>query len=184
MSKVTTAALGLLTGFGFASGASAQQVEIYCDCGAGLGPCGNGVDSNVPGGCLNSLGGKAFFFYNGGSLSIGADDLILGAGNLPNFQFGLVYMGPNQTQIPFGDGLRCVAGGNIGLFRFPVQDIANTGQLVLGPGIVAHSHANFAPTGHIQAGQTWNFQGWYRDPGGPCGSGFNLTNGLRVTFTP
>ena len=36
--------------------------------------------------------------------------------------------------------------------------------------------------GHIVPGATWNFQGWYRDPAGPCGTGFNLTNGTSITF--
>ena len=58
------------------------------------------------------------------------------------------------------------------------------GALVLGPGIVAYAQANFPPAGQIGPGQTWYFQGWYRDPAGPCGSGFNLTNGIEVTFTP
>ncbi len=34
------------------------------------------------------------------------------------------------------------------------------------------------------AGETWYFQGWYRDPMGPCGTAFNLSNGLAVTFAP
>ena len=28
------------------------------------------------------------------------------------------------------------------------------------------------------------FQGWYRDPSGPCDTGFNLTNALDVVFEP
>ena len=37
--------------------------------------------------------------------------------------------------------------------------------------------------GAITAGSTWNFQFWYRDPqGGP--NGFNLSDGMRVTFCP
>ena len=53
--------------------------------------------------------------------------------------------------------------------------------MTLGPGIVNLSSL-FQVNFHILAGQTWNFQGWYRDPNGPCGTQFNLTNGLAITF--
>jgi len=33
-------------------------------------------------------------------------------------------------------------------------------------------------------GTTWYAQTWYRDPAGPCGGGFNTSNGLVLTFTP
>ena len=36
----------------------------------------------------------------------------------------------------------------------------------------------------ISAGQTWNFQCWYRDALSPCGITNNLSNGLSVDFTP
>jgi len=42
--------------------------------------------------------------------------------------------------------------------------------------------ANGGP-GQIGPFSTWNFQFWYRDPqGGPAG--FNLSDGLEVTFCP
>ena len=35
------------------------------------------------------------------------------------------------------------------------------------------------------AGDVRYFQTWYRDPtGGPCGAGFNLTNGMSAAFAP
>ena len=35
----------------------------------------------------------------------------------------------------------------------------------------------------IAPGTTWNFQAWFRDPAAG-GSGFNLSNGLELTFLP
>jgi hypothetical protein len=33
------------------------------------------------------------------------------------------------------------------------------------------------------AGGVVTLQGWYRDPAGPGGSGFNLTDAFRIMFT-
>ena len=55
-------------------------------------------------------------------------------------------------------------------------------DLARGDSLVADSIAQFGPSGAITAGSTWNFQCWYRDPNGSCGSGFNLTNALAVVF--
>lgn len=164
-----------------APAASQADTAIHCDCEQGLGPCGNGSFSDVPGGCLNSVGAKAYLFGAGGGTSVAADDLVLAAGNLPAQRAALVFMGAGRTQLPFGDGLRCVSAGGAGLFRFPIQSTA-AGDLSLGPGIVAEAAARFPAAGWIQAGDRWHFQCWYRDPAGPCGSGFNLTSALAVRF--
>lgn len=103
---------------------------------------------------------------------------------MPTTQFGLVFMGSGQTNLPFGNGTLCIDVGGLGAFRFPIHNSGSSGLLREGPGMVEYSQANFGVFGSITAGQTWNFQGWYRDPGGPCGSTFNLSNGLAVTFGP
>ena len=59
----------------------------------------------------------------------------------------------------------------------------SAGALIWEGGIVAQSQT-LATAGHIDPGETWYFQTWYRDPTGPCGSGFNVSNGLQVDFTP
>ena len=71
-------------------------------------------------------------------------------------QFALFFTGPEEIQVPFGDGFRCVGAGSVGLFR-------------LGPPQLP--------------GERRSFQLWYRDPAAG-GSGFNLSNGVTVTFCP
>jgi hypothetical protein len=109
---------------------------------------------------------------------------VLTLSQLPSNQTSLFYMGGGSAQVAFGDGFRCVGAGGLGLFRYnPPQSSGKAGMLTLGPGIVARSQS-FPVSGHIDAGETWYFQGWYRDPMGPCGTAFNLSNGLAVLFAP
>ena len=161
-----------------------RNTSSYCfgtDC-----PCSN---DHPAAGCANSTGFQFKYRKGGhlgacGSTSLVADDLVLRAANIPANQFGLLYMGAATAQSPFGDGLRCVDAGGGEFYRFPIVDAGMQGAIELGPGIVAYSHATFPASGHIAAGQTWFFQGWFRDPSGFCGSGFNLSNALAVTFEP
>jgi hypothetical protein len=133
-------------------------------------------------GCANSTGWGASLAVCG-SASVTADDLILRASLLPPGKPGLIYMGAGQINVPFGDGHRCVGAGGVGTFRFQIRTSDADGRFVEGPGIVAHS-AGFPSAGHIDAGETWHFQAWYRDPAGPCGNNFNLSHGISVPFGP
>ena len=159
------------------------QVESYCACVTGA-PCGN-TDSVA--GCANSSGAGALLSASGSSL-VTLDNLVLTAESVPAQQFGLLFMGYVTTEVPFGDGKLCITPSGIGgVYRYGVQSSGASGVLGEGPGIVAYSHAafgGFRGFGAIAAGETWNFQAWYRDPGGPCGSAFNLSNALAVTFVP
>ena len=150
--------------------------EPYC---YGLGcPCAN---DHPQAGCVNGTGGGAVLFSTG-SPSVAADDLVLTAVHLPPNQPQLVYMGAGQIGLPFGNGLRCVGAGGVGLRRFAVQTASSTGTVQVGPGMVAYSCTSPVPALCITPGSTWNFQSWYRDPVGPCGSSFNFSNALRITF--
>ena len=143
------------------------------------GPCGN---PDLLAGCANSTGDGAELAACGGS-SVVADDLLLVLAGLPAGEPVLLFMGAGTTRSLFGDGLLAVAAGDAGLFRFAARQAGVDGTLVVGPGLVAISRASFPAEGHLLAGGTWNFQGWYRDPDGPCGTGFNLSNALAVTFS-
>lgn len=152
----------------------------YGFCTASAAPCSNAYDS---GGC-RSLAGTGTFLYGTGTSSASADDLLLRATQLPAQKLGLYFLGPAQGSVHYGNGVRCIAGGATGLKRFPAGTSGAAGEIDLGPGIVAYSQTHFPASSHIQAGETWNFQCFYRDPTGPCGATVNTTNGFSVTFTP
>lgn len=140
-------------------------------------PCGN---ASALGGCSNSTGGGALLDSSGSTNAVD-DDLVLTLSGLPANKFGLVFLGTAQAAAPFRDGIQCV--GNIA-GRFPVRMSDAAGVIVEGPGLAAHSLANFGTGGQIIAGSTLYFQGWYRDQSGPCGMGSNMSNGVRVEFGP
>lgn len=106
-----------------------------------------------------------------GSNSIAAQNFTLTCSNGPAGQFGIFFYGPDQIQVPLGDGFRCVGGA------FLRTDIVQTDAS--GSAALAFDFAA-APT--ITAGVTHNFQFWFRDGAGPGGTGVNLTDGLQVTF--
>ena len=45
---------------------------------------------------------------------------------------------------------------------------------------------DLAVKGGVSAGDLRRYQLWFRDPGSesPCGAGFNLSNGLELTWSP
>jgi hypothetical protein len=94
---------------------------------------------------------------------------------LPN-QPCLFFQGNNAINggdgVTFGDGLRCAGGGVIRLqVRFPdgAGDAATT--------------LSVSVKGGCAAGDLKRYQNWYRDPASsPCGSSFNLSNGVEVTW--
>jgi hypothetical protein len=156
----------------------APSATQYGSCAA-LGPCGN---HDAHGGCLNSTGQGAIL-QGGGSGSVVSDDLHIEVRHLVPGAPAVLYMGVGATGSPFGDGRRVVAAGGAGLFRLGTQNADASGVIARGPGIVAQSQS-FPSAGRIAAGQTWRFQCLYRNAAGPCGSGFNLSNGLAVAFGP
>jgi len=123
----------------------------------------------------NSFGLNAVM-QSSGPTSVGANLFQLGVQSaLPNSQ-GLFFYGPDETQVPFGLGFRCVGGQ---VFRLSTV-ITNAA----GDQTIAVDLANPpSEAGRILPGSTWKFQFWYRDPQAIGGS-FNLSDGLSATFTP
>ena len=127
-------------------------------------------------GAINSTGEGATIGHLG-SRVLGNNDFVLAAGRCPPGQVGIFILGPGQASTPFGNGVLCVGGGVLRLL--PPQPTGTTGNVALS---VDFTDAG-SPASQITAGSTWNFQFWYRDiPGG--GAGFNLSNGLSVSFCP
>jgi hypothetical protein len=125
-------------------------------------------------GAPNSLGLSGTMDVQGTN-SVSANNLVFVATNLPLNTIALLAVGTSQTNIPFGDGHRCIAGNVSRLYQMP----ASAGVWVAGLDI-----PNLPPSAAIAAGDIRYFQLYYRDPLGPLGSGFNLTNGVCVAFLP
>jgi len=112
--------------------------------------------------------------------SVSTNFFFVRAGHMPAGQCGLFYYGPEEAQVPFGDGTRCVGSGSAGFFRLnPVMTIDDNGNAIRLLDFT-QPPANCG-SGQITPGSTWYFQFWYRDPAAN-GAGFNLTDGLEVTF--
>ena len=142
-------------------------------------PCGN---NDLNAGCENSLG-VGGLLRGTGSSSVSSDDLTLFVANVPENQFGVFFMSTiSATPTTIGDGMLCSTGIG-GFHRFGMLNGGEFGfydQTEL----TSYADSNFGPNAQLTAGATWQFQLWYRDPGGPCGAKFNTTNGYVVTFTP
>ncbi len=121
----------------------------------------------------NSVGPGALIGWTG-SASVSANDLVLQADGCPPGKPAIFFYGPQQTQIPFGNGKLCVTGG---AFRLQVTQIDPTGTVTHALDITNPPN----PHGQISSGDTWNFQCWYRDPAAG-GSGFNLSDAREATF--
>ncbi len=149
----------------------------YCFCSSNA-PCGN---LDATGGCVNGSGQGALLSASG-TASLALDDLTLTATHVPTNVFGIVFMGPNATSLPFGNGLLCI--GASGLKRFSVHNSGASGSFAQGPGIASYTHAHFGFSSWLSAGQDWRFQAWFRDNAGPCGGSSNFSNATEVAFVP
>ena len=147
----------------------------FCDGSGTIAPCGNhGAAGN---GCGNSFSAAGANLYADGNPSVGASTLVLHGEGIPPHKPGLFFQGTNQVNggsgIVFGDGLRC-AGGSVSRLQTIVFDGSGLGATTL----------DLAARGGVVGGDVRYYQLYYRDPvGSPCGSPFNTSNGLKITWT-
>jgi len=106
---------------------------------------------------------------------------VLHLSGCPPDRSSLLFYGPTQIQAPFRDGFRCVGGGSTGIFRMP-PTVPTDSSGDLSRAVDFNSPPMLSGPGGVRAGDTWNFQFWYRDPTGPGGTGSNLSDGLSVYF--
>jgi len=108
-----------------------------------------------------------------GSSSLADASLSLHATNAPPGEPCIFYAGPIPLNTPFGDGLRCAGGSTLRLYP-PVQESAGAYVKTVDFGVHGATLASMG---------TAYFQCWYRDPAAG-GAGFNLSDGLELTFVP
>jgi hypothetical protein len=119
-----------------------------------------------------------------GSASRAANNLVLGASELPSGSFAYFLTSSTQGLVvgPGGSQGNLCLGGSIGRYVGPGQiqqaNASGTIQLAIDLGQVP------TPQGPVNAlaGQTWNFQAWYRDANPTVTS--NFTDGRAVTILP
>jgi hypothetical protein len=136
------------------------------NCGSG------GLGTNYCSASANSVSPDGSTISAAGSASITDGDLTLSASNAPS-QPAIFYFGPNQVDIPFGCGRRCVGGSVVRM------------DVVFGSGGTFEYAVTPTFFGVFTATST-NFQCWYRDPANlnSCGGTFNLSDGIEIVFTP
>ena len=125
---------------------------------------------------------------NAGSISgfgetrVSANDVTLTASNLPPNQFGILIVSATQGFVPNAGGTsngNLCLGGAIGRYVGPGEILSSgaTGEfsLAIDLGLIPQGGGTTATV----AGDTWNFQAWYRDG---VGLGSNFTDGLEILF--
>ena len=116
----------------------------------------------------NSVGPGATMSWSGSTVR-SQDNFTIVASGLPPGAANIFFYGPTTSFTVFGNGFRCI--GNP-ITRLPVSNASIFGDSAVPVGLAGSQ---------IDAGETWYFQNWYRNPAGG-GAGFNLSDSLRVPF--
>jgi len=149
----------------FASSGVQLVIDFDPPCAAPTTYCVAAPNSVGPGALIASTGTPRISDHSFGLVVTGC------APNSPGFFF----FGPQQQQIPWGNGFLCIDGSLLRLLR---AVFANAQGVAVRP--IDFTTGNGLS---ITPGSTWNFQYKYRDIV-PGGTGFNASNALSATFCP
>ena len=133
-------------------------------------PCGNTAGPGE--GCANSAGTGSKLSAIG-TADTGADTIqLVSVGNPANVP-GVFFQASLPAGPPpvLGDGLLCIFGN---IQRLQVRFNDGAGQAI--------STVALGAAGGASPGDVLYYQYWYRDPAGPCGTGSNLSNAIRVEW--
>lgn len=142
---------------------------------------GVAIGSNYCSSPPNSSGAAASITATGSNVAT-ANNVTLGASSMPNNQFGIFVVSATQTFVPGlggqSNGNLCV-GGPIGRYSQPGQILStgSTGSFELAINLATIPQGMGVAS--TSAGQTWNFQAWFRDN---VGLNSNLTDGYSILF--
>ncbi len=136
-------------------------------------PCGNASAPGSGEGCVNSQGHGARISATG-TQSVAADDLALLVTGARPGQPGVWVQGASEIATSFRDGVLCA--GN------PTERL---GTVFLDGAGAGASALSIVTEGNVAPGQARVYQLWYRDPQiSACGTGSNLSNAVRIVWTP
>ena len=177
----TAISAGLWVGGTFASGSSgpfAYSGDGVNDNGAGFWAAEFGTNYCGPA-VVNSSGASATL-SGAGSTSVSVNDLTLTASGLPANQFSFIINSQTQGFVvgPGGSQGNICLSGSVGRFNNQLMNSGPGGSY----SIVVDLTAIPQPTGAVavMAGETYNFQAWFRD-NNPASTS-NFTDGLSITF--
>ena len=152
----------------------------YCRGSAGACPCANDNDGSDPNaGCSNSSHPAGARLRAFGAASASEPSLTLTCENTPTTSTVIFFEGRHSVAsgagAPFGSGLRC-AGGVTNRLATSINGAGGSVTVVLGS-------ADLTPR---SPGTETYLQAWYDDTAWieGCGAMFNLSNALRVRWTP
>ncbi len=127
---------------------------------------------------VNSSGDSAEILALGSEL-VADNDLLLVAKGMPTNKFGYFLAGLTQgfvPQPPGSQGNLCL-GGQIARFAKQIQSSGLSGAFTIQVDLTS---IPTAPPHTVLAGETWNFQAWYRDKN--PGNTSNFTDAVSVVF--